>query len=112
MIRGVLFLVVILAIVAVVMSLMRRSRRRPLDEMPGPVVTEVPPPALPAPDETDAAGPAFSVDTVLHKLNELAFSRSLTTSVAGHEEIIGAVTKALETAANEPRYAPRRPMLL
>lgn len=112
MIRGVLFLVVILAIVAVAMSLLRRSRRRPLEDVPRTVVTEVPPPALPAPEEPDTAGPALSVDTVLHKLNELAFSRSLTTSVAGHEDISGAVTKALETAANEPRYAPRRPMLL
>jgi len=114
MIRGVLFLVVILAIVSVVMALLRRSRRGSVDDEPGPpIITEVPPPALPAPEVPDtSAGPALSVDTVLHKLNELAFSRSLTTSVAGHEEIIEAVTKALETAANEPRYAPRRPMLL
>jgi len=114
MIRGVLFLVVILAIVSVVMALLRRSRRGSVDDEPRPpIITEVPPPALPAPEVPDtSAGPALSVDTVLHKLNELAFSRSLTTSVAGHEEIIEAVTKALETAANEPRYAPRRPMLL
>jgi HD-like signal output (HDOD) protein len=52
------------------------------------------------------------VDAVLHKLNELAFSRSLTTSASGHDEIVEAVSKVLETAANEPRYAPRRPLLL
>ncbi len=30
----------------------------------------------------------------------------------GHDEIIAAVGRALETAATEPKYAPRRPMLL
>jgi len=113
MIRGVVFLIVVVAIVAVVMALLRRSRRGPVEDAPRPVVTEVPPPALPAPEDADVAvGTALSVDSVLHKLNELAFSRSLTTSVAGHEEIIQAVSRTLETAANEPRYAPRRPMLL
>jgi HD-like signal output (HDOD) protein len=115
MIRGVFLLVVVLAIVAVVMALVRRSKRgSEVEQAPlRPVVTEVPPPALPAPEQPDTSvGSALSVESVLHKLNELAFARSLTTSVAGHEEIVEAVTKALETAANEPRYAPRRPMLL
>ncbi len=38
----------------------------------------------------------LSVDEVLHKLNELAFARSLTTSAGGHDEIIAAVGTALE----------------
>jgi HD-like signal output (HDOD) protein len=53
------------------------------------------------------------VDEVLHKLNELAFARSLTTSASGHDEIIAAVGAALESgAATESKYAPRRPTLL
>ncbi|MEJ0036528.1 MAG: hypothetical protein WDO68_10635 [Gammaproteobacteria bacterium] len=49
----------------------------------------------------------LGVDEVLHKLNELAFARSLTTSAGGHREIIAAVGAVLETAATEPKYAPR-----
>jgi HD-like signal output (HDOD) protein len=67
-------------------------------------------PALPAP--TDDAAAVLSVDEVLHKLNELAFARTLTTSAGGHDEIAAAVTAALASAAHEPRYAPRRPLLL
>ncbi|MEJ1960523.1 MAG: HDOD domain-containing protein [Gammaproteobacteria bacterium] len=114
MIRGVLFLLIAVAVIALVMSLVRRSRRSPEDEAsPSPKsanVTGRAVPALPAP-AVDAK-PVPSVDEVLHKLNEVAFARNLTTSTGGHDEIIAAVTAALETVANEPRYSPRRPMLL
>ena len=113
MIRGVIILLVAAAIVALVMSLLRRSRR-PREYQAHPIATEAasaPPPALPAPSQDDA-GFVLGVDEVLHKLNELAFARTLTTSAGGHDEIIAAVTAALATAANEPKYAPRRPMLL
>ena len=79
MIRGLVFLLIAVAIVALVMSLVRRSRRTPeYQAPPEPNPADVPTPALPAPD--DDAGPVLSVDEVLHKLNELAFARSLTTS--------------------------------
>ena len=111
MIRGLVFLLIAVAIVALVMSLVRRSRRTPEYQAPPvPNPADVPTPALPAPD--DGAGPVLSVDEVLHKLNELAFARTLTTSAGGHDKIVAAVTAALATAANEPRYSPRRPMLL
>ncbi len=112
MIRGLLILVILFAVGAVIVSLLRRAGRR--SESPPPVppreVPTPPPAALPPPDLP--AGSYLTVEAVLHKLNEVAFSRSLTTSIAGHEEIVTAVTKACETAANEPRYAPRRPALL
>jgi HD-like signal output (HDOD) protein len=111
MIRAVLLLIVVLAIVAVVMSLVRRARRPPHQRQPAATSAAKAPPQLPAPPPADA-GPVLSVDEVLHKLNELAFARTLTTSAGGHDEIMAAVTAALETAANEPKYAPRRPMLL
>jgi HD-like signal output (HDOD) protein len=70
---------------------------------------EVPAPALPAP-QPNAAG-ALTADQLLHKLNELAFARTLPNAPA-HPEIIEAVGTALAQAATDPRYAPRRPMLL
>jgi HD-like signal output (HDOD) protein len=113
MIRAVIFLLIAGAVIALVMTLLRRSRRPreyPVHPAAAPAAS-APPPALPAPREAET-GPVLSVDEVLHKLNELAFARTLTTSAGGHDEIIAAVTAALETAANEPKYAPRRPMLL
>jgi HD-like signal output (HDOD) protein len=112
MIRGLLFLLIAVGLIALVTALLRRSRRpsRERAAMPPTTVAEVRSPALPAP--TDAAGPVLTVEEVLHKLNELAFSRTLTTSAQGHDEIVSSVTEVLETAVNEPRYAPRRPMLL
>jgi HD-like signal output (HDOD) protein len=115
MIRGVIILLIALAIVALVMSLVRRARRPREEYQARPTAAEAAkaPARLPAPAEADgSAESVLSVDEVLHKLNELAFARSLTTSAGGHDEIIAAVGAALETAATEPKYAPRRPMLL
>jgi len=113
MIRGVIFLLIAAAVVALVMSLVRRARR-PREYEAEATVAEVvkAPPSLPAPPTDPDAGPVLSVDEVLHKLNELAFARSLTTSAGGHQEIMDAVRAVLETAATESKYAPRRPMLL
>ena len=115
MIRGLIILLILFAVGAVIVSLLRRSPRRTDSDASAASPRQapaVPPPALPAPDASTPAGSYLTVEAVLHKLNELAFSRSLTTSIAGHEEIVDAVTKACETAANEPRYAHRRPALL
>jgi HD-like signal output (HDOD) protein len=111
MMRGVVFLLIAVIVISLVMSLVRRSRRPPEEQAPpAPKPAALPAPAPPAAEE--GSGPVLSVDEVLHKLNELAFARSLTTSAGGHDEIIAAVTETLATAANEPRYSPRRPMLL
>ena len=113
MIRGVIFLLIAAAVVALVMSLVRRARRLREYEAEATVAEVVKaPPSLPAPPTDPDAGPVLSVDEVLHKLNELAFARSLTTSAGGHQEIMDAVRAVLETAATESKYAPRRPMLL
>jgi HD-like signal output (HDOD) protein len=113
MIRGLVILVILFAVAAMIVSLLRRSGRR--GEGPPPVPPRerppVPPAALPAP-EIPPRTAYLTVEAVLHKLNEVAFSRSLTTSAAGHDEIVAAVTEACATAVNEPRYAPRRPALL
>jgi HD-like signal output (HDOD) protein len=118
MIRGLVFLLIAIGLVALVVSLFRRSRSPSSEEappMPPVSVREVPPAALPSPTAAtpaSAAMPGLGVDEVLHKLNELAFARTLTTSAQGHAGIIAAVTDSLEEAVNNPKYAPRRPMLL
>jgi HD-like signal output (HDOD) protein len=115
MIRGVIFLLIAAAVVALVMSLLRRGRRAREDEArPGAAAaTKTPVASLPAPTAEAPTGPVISVDGVLHKLNELAFARSLTTSAGGHDEIISAVGAAIENgAATGSKYAPRRPTLL
>src|SRR5262245_40389371 len=111
MIRAVLLLLIVLAVVALVMSLIRRARRPQREYQAFPTAAEAER-APPPPPAAQPEGPVLGVDEVLHKLNELAFARTLTTSAGGHDEIIAAVTDALETAVNEPKYAPRRPMLL
>jgi HD-like signal output (HDOD) protein len=115
MVRVVLFLVIAVAIVAVIRSLVRRSAKR-RGESETPARAEVPPPALPAPAAAGTpaadAAPALTSDEVLHKLNELAFARELSSPNAAHAEVAAKVASVLATAATEPRYAPRRPLLL
>ncbi|MEP7245304.1 MAG: HDOD domain-containing protein [Gammaproteobacteria bacterium] len=114
MVRGLLFLLIVVAIVAVVTNLVRRvGQRRDSSSLPPVPPIEVPPPALPAPAAAAADGaPALTSAEVLHKLNELAFARELASPSGAHEGVAEAVRGALTTAATEPRYAPRRPMLL
>jgi len=113
MIRGVIFLLIAAAVVALVMSLLRRARRAREDEARPAATAKAPVASLPAPATEAPTGPVISVDGVLHKLNELAFARSLTTSASGHDEIIAAVGAAIANgAATESKYAPRRPTLL
>src|SRR5262245_28003255 len=114
MIRGLLFLIIAVGLVGLIVMLFRRTRR-PSEERPPiqpPAVAEVPPAALPPPAVAKSSAAPLGVDEVLHKLNELAFSRAITTSAQGHSDIITAVTDSLETSVTNPKYAPRRPMLL
>jgi HD-like signal output (HDOD) protein len=110
--RGLLFLIIVVAIVAVVSSLVRRGVTRRRDESPSETVElkEVPALALPAPEP--AGDGALTSAEVLHKLNELAFARELSSPSEAHAGVAAAVVGALGTAATEPRYAPRRPLLL
>jgi HD-like signal output (HDOD) protein len=109
MLRGLLFLIIIGLVAYIIVTLVRRAsgggRAVPA---PPPRPLQAPPPALPAPQASDG----LTSEQVLHKLNELAFARELQSTAPAHPEIIEAVTQVLETAANDPRYAPRRPMLL
>jgi HD-like signal output (HDOD) protein len=111
MLRGLLFLIVIGLAAYIVVTLLRRASRggapTPVPQ-PAPKKAAAPVAALPAPD----GAPALTHDEVLLKLNEVAFSRELKGKAPAHQEVIDAVGTVLDTAATDPRYAPRRPMLL
>jgi HD-like signal output (HDOD) protein len=108
MLRGLLFLLIAVAVAAVLITLVRRKRR---GEVPPTTVTEKPPAALPAPAASTEG--ALSRGEVFRKLYELAFGAPLAPEPpADHAAVAAATATALETAATEPRYAPRRPMLL
>ncbi|HEU4624416.1 MAG TPA: HDOD domain-containing protein [Steroidobacteraceae bacterium] len=110
MLRGLLFLIIVGIAAYIIVTLVRRTPRRresarPHEAEPAPAPTA---PALAPPADAGT----LTHDQVLHKLNELAFSRELKSNTPAHREVIEAVGTVLETAATDPRYAPRRPMLL
>jgi HD-like signal output (HDOD) protein len=109
MLRGLLFLLIAVAVAAVLITLVRRRKRG--GEAPATTVTEKPPAALAAPAASTEG--ALSRGEVFRKLYELAFGVPLAPEPpADHAAVAAATVTALETAATEPRYAPRRPMLL
>jgi HD-like signal output (HDOD) protein len=105
-IRVLLFVVIVAALAGVVLSLLRRAPRLPADrsaEETGKMR------ALPGPRPP----PALGREEVRRRLHELAFGAELADHVpAEHIKVVSAVAGALHTAAADPRYAPRRPMLL
>jgi HD-like signal output (HDOD) protein len=89
-----------------VLSLLRRTpktaRERDDEDTAQPM-------ALPA----SLAAEALAPSTVFRKLYELAFDAPLGDSVAAeHVRMAAAVVAALPAAVADPKYAPRRPMLL
>lgn len=118
MLRGLLFLVIVALLVAAIVSLVRRAGRRSADAAltappkSAPPVPLPPPSAGPGDEAAPQAVPALTSEQVLHKLNELAFGRGLGAPRSGDADIVASATEALATAATQPRYAPRRPMLL
>ncbi len=111
LVRLILLLVIAALIVFAVRSLVKRSTPPP----PRPVAPPAPTPtapalALPAPSASGAS--ALTSEQVLHKLNEVAFGRELGDPAPQHAQIMAAAERALQSAATEPKYAPRRPMLL
>jgi len=108
LVRLILLLVIAALVVVAVRALMKRSAPPPRPIVQPTPVT--PPPALPAP--TTDGPPALTSEEALHKLHELAFGRELGAPAPQHAEIVAAAENALQSAATEPKYAPRRPMLL
>jgi len=112
--RILLGLLVLAAFIAAVVSIYRRmsAARR------GPSIKELvvaQPAALPAPDHRQPnEGGALTRDEVFTKLHGLAFGITPVDPPASsaHAEVAAAARIALKDAVNEPRYTPRRPLLL
>jgi HD-like signal output (HDOD) protein len=110
LVRLIFLMLIAVVIVTVIRSLMKRSSQR---EAARPqAAPEPPPPAAALPAPVAGGVPALTAEQVLHKLNEFAFGRELGAPAGEHAEVMAATERALETAATEPKYAPRRPLLL
>jgi HD-like signal output (HDOD) protein len=105
-IRVLLFVVVIAALAGLALSVLRRTPKTPTDRSAEETGKHR---ALPPPKTAHALGR----EAARQKLHELAFSTKLAASVpAEHVKVVSAVAGALHVAATDPKYAPRRPMLL
>jgi HD-like signal output (HDOD) protein len=114
MIRALLFIVVVGALALVVLSLLRRTPRSvaPRSSAPpeGPRgAGEVH--ALPAP--AGHVPHSLSRATTMQFFHELALGDTLEPNVPSeHMRVAMSVASTLQTVATDPRYAPRRPLLL
>jgi hypothetical protein len=105
-VRVLLFVIVVGALAVMALSLLRRTPRIPADRSAEQTGKHR---ALPGPKAAHALGR----EAVRHKLHELAFGAPLGSAVpAEHAKVVSAVAGVLHAAATDPKYAPRRPMLL
>jgi HD-like signal output (HDOD) protein len=105
-VQALIFAVLIVALVAAVLSLLRRApqRAKPAGG-PSPAASAQPMPV--------AGSKALGRDDVLRRLRGLAFGVEPKTAVPPAQvEIVAAIGATLADAAADPRYAPRRPLLL
>jgi HD-like signal output (HDOD) protein len=111
MLRLLLFLIIAVAAFLIIRSLFRGGAPRTRAEPRSRPRIEPPPKALPAPHHTENI---LNADQIFAKLYALALGVPELSLVPppAHKAIVDGATAALETAATEPRYAPRRPMLL
>jgi HD-like signal output (HDOD) protein len=110
MIRVLLFIVVVGALALIVLSLLRRTpRQTPARRDAGDDTGEQR--ALPAP--AGHIERSLSRATTMHFFHELALNDKLESNVpAEHMRVAMVVASALQTVAADPKYAPRRPLLL
>jgi HD-like signal output (HDOD) protein len=108
-VRALVFVLLIAALAVIALSLLRRSPQRSPRTNGDPDAAPAPG-ALPAPPD---GSKALGRDEVLRKIRELAFGGELKPAVPpAHVEIVAAIGATIEAAATDPRYAPRRPLLL
>jgi HD-like signal output (HDOD) protein len=104
--RALLFVALIVALAALLLSLLRRAPQR---VKPNVADSGEPETALPPPVGSKALGR----EEVLRKLNTLAFGAETKGPVPPAQvEIVAAIGPTIESSATDPRYAPRRPLLL
>ncbi len=104
--RALVFVVLVVALAAILLSLLRRApqRAKAIEASPGTAATALPPPA---------GSKALGRDEVLRKLNGLAFGTEPKGPVPPAQvEIVAAIGATIESAATDARYAPRRPLML
>jgi HD-like signal output (HDOD) protein len=105
-VRALIFVLLIVALAAVALSWLRRSPQRAKADDDA----ESTPSALPPPHE---GSKALGRDEVLRRLRELTFGAEPRPAVPpAHVEIVASIGATIEAAATDPRYAPRRPLLL
>lgn len=112
MIRVLLFIVIVGALALMVLSMLRRTPREGVDRPRAPVDDDMSEQrALPAPAEHIER--SLSRSATMHLFHELAFGAPLEPNVpAEHVRVAMAVASTLQTVADDPKYAPRRPLLL
>ncbi|HUO69023.1 MAG TPA: HDOD domain-containing protein [Gammaproteobacteria bacterium] len=104
--QALLFVALIVALAALLLSLLRRAPQR---AKPSAAASGEAPTASPAP----AGSKALGRDEVLRKLHALAFGAEPRGPVPPAQvEIVAAIGSTIESSATDPRYAPRRPLLL
>ncbi|HET8699589.1 MAG TPA: HDOD domain-containing protein [Gammaproteobacteria bacterium] len=111
LLRGILFVIVIAALAVVILSLLRRTPRAKVD---GPLEHSAPHPEQgEAPATSPPPSKALERAEVFRKLHELALGAAPRTAIPAEQaNVVEGVAAALQTAATDPRYAPRRPLLL
>jgi HD-like signal output (HDOD) protein len=103
--RALIFLLLVAALAAIALSLLRRAPQR---AKPKDVAEPSGAPLQPPPGSK-----ALGREEVLRKLRTLAFGAEPKAAVPPAQvEIVAAIGATLESAATDPRYAPRRPLLL
>ena len=112
MIRVLLFIVIVGALALMVLSMLRRTPREGVDRPRAPVDDDTSEQrALPAPAEHIER--SLSRSATMHLFHELAFGAPLEPNVpAEHVRVAMAVASTLQTVADDPKYAPRRPLML
>ena len=127
-------LVIVAAVALAIWLLGRRLRRAPGDAAPAgatlgagkDVPAEPAKPAAPVqqsagaqsqparPAASPASAGALSASEIFHKFHEFAFAATplAAAAPAAYEALATQARSVLETVATEPRYAPRRPLLL
>jgi HD-like signal output (HDOD) protein len=108
-IRVLLFILVVGALALIVLSLLRRAPRHVVPPLPDDDTGEqraLPPPA-------GHIERSLSRATTMHLYYELALGTVLEPNVgAEHMKVAIAVATALQSVGSDPKYAPRRPLLL
>jgi len=108
--RGLAFLILVVALALIVLSLLRRTPRQAQRAAPR-ADDDGDSRSLPPPGER--ADRRLSRATALHLLHELAFDAQLESSVPAEDvKVVMAVSSSLQNVATDPKHAPRRPLLL